>query len=376
MPIVTCSDTIPHKIRLSHRITAGTREPPSSSVEEQSKQRRSSVYVDDLNELYDYGKECFSGLLVMSYAVPSERVDTVRRFNRFYTRNIGILQKGLLGCPLSLTEGRVLYELAQREPTMAATVATELGLDAGYLSRILGAFEKRGLVEKRASEQDGRQSILILTDRGREMFATINSRSHDEIAAMLERLSEKDQTRLVSALETAETLLGGARDPGEPNYVLRPHEPGDIGWIVHRHGVLYAEEYGLDMRFEALVARIAADFLDNFDARRERCWIAERDGEIAGSVLLVKDSEEIAKLRLLYVEPKARRLGIGRRLVQECLGFARRSGYRKIMLWTNDVLVSASRIYEAAGFRLVREEPHRSFGRDMVGQYWELQLTR
>jgi DNA-binding MarR family transcriptional regulator/GNAT superfamily N-acetyltransferase len=312
----------------------------------------------------------------MPYAVPGERVDSVRRFNRFYTRNIGILQKGLLGSPLSLTEGRVLYELAQREPTMAATVATELGLDAGYLSRILGAFEKRGLLEKRPSEQDGRQFILVLTDRGREIFATINSRSHDEIAAMLERLSEKDQTRLVSALETAGTLLGGARDPGEPNYVLRPHEPGDIGWIIHRHGVLYAEEYGLDMRFEALVARIAADFLDDFDARRERCWIAEREGEIAGSVLLVKDSEEIAKLRLLYVEPKARRLGIGRRLVQECLGFARRTGYRKITLWTNDVLVSAGRIYEAAGFRLVREEPHHSFGRDMVGQYWELQLTR
>ena len=167
-----------------------------------------------------------------------------------------------------------------------------------------------------------------------------------------------------------------ACDPGEPNYVLRPHEPGDIGWIIHRHGVLYAEEYGFDMRFEALVARIAADFLDNLDARRERCWIAERDGEIAGSVLLVKDSEEIAKLRLLYVEPKARGLGIGRRLVRECLGFARRTGYRKITLWTNDVLVSARRIYQAAGFHLVREEPHHSFGRDLVGQYWELQLTR
>jgi GNAT superfamily N-acetyltransferase len=257
---------------------------------------------------------------------------------------------------------------------MAAAVAAELGLDAGYLSRILGAFEKRGLLQKRPSGQDGRQFILVLTDRGREMFATINSRSHDEIAAMLERLSERD--RLVSALETAETLLGDARNPGEPNYVLRPHEPGDIGWIIHRHGVLYAEEHGLDMRFEALVARIAADFLDNFDARRERCWIAERDGEIAGSVLLVKDSEEIAKLRLLYVEPKARGLGIGRRLVRECLGSARRIGYRKITLWTNDVLVSARRIYEAAGFRLVREEPHHSLGRDLVGQYWELQLTR
>ena len=235
----------------------------------------------------------------MSYAVPSERIDTVRRFNRFFTRNIGILHRGLLGSPLSLTEGRVLYELAQREPTLAATVATELGLDAGYLSRILGAFEKRGLLEKRPSAQDGRKFILVLTDRGREMFATINSRSHDEIAAMLELLSEKDQTRLVSALETAETLLGGAPNPGEPNYVLRPHEPGDMGWIIHRHGVLYAAEYGFDTGFEALVARIATAFIENFDARRERCWIAERDGEIAGSVRLFKDSEEVATLRLL-----------------------------------------------------------------------------
>jgi DNA-binding MarR family transcriptional regulator/N-acetylglutamate synthase-like GNAT family acetyltransferase len=303
----------------------------------------------------------------MPYAVPSERVDTVRRFNRFYTRNIGILHEGLLGSPLSLTEGRVLYEIAQREPTMAVTIATELGLDAGYLSRILGVFKKRGLVEKRPSEKDGRQFILILTDRGREMFATINSRSQNEIAAMLERLNQKDQARLVSALERAETLLGSGRDADEP---------GDLGWIIHRHGLLYAEEYGLDVHFEALVARIAADFIDNFDSRRERCWIAERDGEIVGSVLLVKDSEEIAKLRLLYVEPMARGLGIGRRLVRECLGFGRRAGYRKITLWTNDVLVSARRIYEAAGFCLVREERHHSFGRDLVGQYWELQLTR
>ena len=312
----------------------------------------------------------------MPYVVPSERVDTVRRFNRFYTRNIGILHEGLLESPLSLTEGRVLYELAQREPTMAATVATELGLDPGYLSRILGAFEKRGLVEKRPSEKDGRQVILALTDRGHDMFATINARSHDEIAAMLGRLDNPDQDRLVRALETAEDLLGGGRRAGEPSYILRPHEPGDMGWIIHRHGVLYAEEYGLDTQFEALVARVVADFVDNFDAQRERCWIAERDGEIVGSVLLVKDTEETAKLRLLYVEPKARGLGIGSRLVGECLGFARRTSYRKITLWTNDVLVSARRIYEAAGFRLVRDEPHHSFGRDLVGQYWELELTR
>src|SRR5215467_7145858 len=180
---------------------------------------------------------------------------------------------------------------------------------------------------------------------------------------MLERLSERDQTRLVSALETAETLLGGARDPGEPNYILRPHQPGDIGWIIHRHGVLYAEEYGLDISFEAFVARIAASFIENFDQRREHCWIAEREGEIAGSVVLVNEGEGIAKLRLLYVEPKARGLGIGTRLVGECIAFARRVGYRKITLWTNDILVSARRIYEAADFHLTREEPHHSFGR-------------
>jgi DNA-binding MarR family transcriptional regulator/GNAT superfamily N-acetyltransferase len=312
----------------------------------------------------------------MFSAVSGERVAAVRRFNRFYTSKIGVLHEGLLGSPLSLTEGRVLYELAQREPTRAAILAAELALDPGYLSRILGAFEKRGLVEKRPSEKDGRQVVLALTDRGREMFATINARSRDEIAAMLDELSGTDQARLVTALETAESLLGGGRKLAEPNYILRPHEPGDIGWIIHRHGVLYAEEYGLDTRFEALVARIAAAFIENFDAQRERCWIAERGGEISGSVLLVKESEEIAKLRLLYVEPKARGLGVGRRLVDECIGFARRTGYSKITLWTNDVLVSARRIYEAAGFRLAREEPHQSFGRDLVGQYWELQLAR
>jgi DNA-binding MarR family transcriptional regulator/GNAT superfamily N-acetyltransferase len=312
----------------------------------------------------------------MGNLAPLQRVEAVRRFSRFYTRKIGVLHEGLLGSPLSLTEGRVLYELAHREPTLAVTLAAELGLDSGYLSRILAAFEKRGLVEKRPSEKDGRQVILALTGHGREIFAVINARSHDEIAAMLGRLNETDQVRLVAALETAESLLGGERKLGAPNYILRLHEPGDIGWIVHRHGVLYAKEYGLDMRFEAFVARIAADFIDHFDARRERCWIADRDGEIVGSVLLVKDSEEIAKLRLLFVEPKARGRGIGSRLVGECLGFARRTGYREVTLWTNDVLVSARRIYEAAGFRLVREEPHHSFGRDLVGQYWELQLTR
>ena len=309
-------------------------------------------------------------------AVPSERVESVRRFNRFYTRKIGVLHEGLLGSQLSLTEGRVLYELAQRAPTTASELAVELALDAGYLSRILSGFEKRGLVEKRPSEEDGRQIILALSKQGHELYTTLNARSHDEIAAMLGRLDGADQARLVTALETAEDLLGGARRRVGPSYILRPHQSGDLGWIVHRHGILYAEEYGWDIRFEALVARIAAAFIENYDAQRERCWIAEQDGEIVGSVLLVAESNEIAKLRLLYVEPKARGLGIGSRLVSECIGFARRAGYRKIILWTNDVLVSARRIYQAAGFRLVREEPHQSFGRDLVGQNWELPLTR
>jgi DNA-binding MarR family transcriptional regulator/N-acetylglutamate synthase-like GNAT family acetyltransferase len=303
-----------------------------------------------------------------------ERVRAVRRFNRFYTRKIGVLKEGLLGSPLSLTEGRVLYELAQREHATASELAQELGLDSGYLSRMLKSFAATGVISKQASKNDGRQIILTLTNQGREMFATIDARSRDEVAALLAELPALHQAHLVAALERVERLLGLRGEEGELSYILRLHQPGDIGWIVHRHGVLYAEEYGLDMTFEALVARIAAGFIENFDARRERCWIAERDGEIAGSVLLVRDSEEIAKLRLLYVEPKARGLGIGRRLVGECIGFARRAGYLKLTLWTNDVLVSARRIYEANGFHLAREEPHHSFGRDLVGQYWELPL--
>jgi DNA-binding MarR family transcriptional regulator/GNAT superfamily N-acetyltransferase len=303
-----------------------------------------------------------------------ERVRAVRRFNRFYTRKIGVLKEGLLDSPFSLTEGRVLYELAQRGRTTASELAQELGLDSGYLSRMLKSFAAKGVIAKDASKNDARQIILTLTDRGREMFATIDARSRDEIVALLGALPASHQAQLVAALERVERLLGLRGEEAELSYILRPHQPGDIGWIVHRHGVLYAEEYGLDTTFEALVARIAAGFIENFDARRERCWIAERDGEIVGSVLLVGDSEEIAKLRLLFVEPKARGLGLGRRLVGECIGFARRAGYRKLTLWTNDVLVSARRIYEAAGFHLVREEPHHSFGRDLVGQYWELPL--
>jgi DNA-binding MarR family transcriptional regulator/GNAT superfamily N-acetyltransferase len=322
--------------------------------------------------LPDYVSECIEEHIAMGGL--EDRVASVRGFSRFYTRKIGVLHEGLLGSPLSLTEGRVIWELAQRERATASELAAELGLDTGYLSRILGGFEKRGLIERRPSERDGRRIVIVLTDAGGALYATIDARSRDAVAALLGELDGADQARLVAALETAEQLLGRGRKPAGPSYILRSHQPGDMGWIIHRHGILYAEEYGLDQSFEALVARIAAAFIENFDAARERCWIAERDGAIVGSVLLVKDSDEVGKLRLLYVEPAARGLGIGSRLVGECIRFARQQRYRKITLWTNDVLVSARRIYQAAGFRLVNEEAHRSFGRDLIGQFWELPL--
>jgi len=302
-------------------------------------------------------------------------VAALRRFSRFYTRRIGLLHEGLLGGPLSLTEARLVYELAQRDATTARDLGAELELDSGYLSRLLRGLEERGLIARRPSDTDGRVVLLSLTPAGRDAFAFMDARSRDEVGAMLGRLSEADRRRLTAALATTERLLGGRPDqPGAAPYMLRPPRPGDMGWVVHRHGALYAQEYGWDESFEALVAEIVAGFLRGFDPRRERCWIAEREGQIVGSVLAVRESEEVVKLRLLYVEPEARGLGIGRRLVDECIRFAREVGYRRLMLWTNDVLVPARRIYQAAGFRLIAEEPHRSFGHDLVGQTWELPL--
>ena len=301
------------------------------------------------------------------------RVDAVRSFNRFYTKQIGVLHEGLLGSPYSLTEVRVLYELAHREQPTAAELGKELGLDAGYLSRILRGFEKRGLVARVRSRTDGRQSLLSLTADGKKAFAPLNARSHDEVAGMLGRLSAAEQDRLIGAMRAIEMLLGARLEPKVP-YLLRPHQPGDMGWIIHRHGALYAQEYGWDETFEALVAEIAAKFIQSFDPKRERCWIAEREGEIVGSVFLVRRSKTVGKLRLMYVEPKARGLGIGSRLVEECIRFARQAGYRKMVLWTNSVLAAARHIYEKAGFRLVHEEPHHSFGHDLVGETWELKL--
>ncbi|MEJ2555719.1 MAG: helix-turn-helix domain-containing GNAT family N-acetyltransferase [Anaerolineae bacterium] len=303
----------------------------------------------------------------------SQRVEAVRRFNRFYTQQIGVLREGLLRSPFSLTEARVIYELAHHEKTTATELGNELGLDAGYLSRILSSFKKRGLIDKQPSKSDGRQSILWLTEQGQEAFAMLNGRSHNEIEAMLNELSTEDQKRLVEAMLVIEGLLGAQPEHKVP-YLLRPHQPGDMGWVVYRHGVLYAEEYGWDEQFEALVAGIVAKFIQNYDSKRERCWIAEKEGENVGSVFLVKQSDTVAKLRLLLVEPKARGLGIGTRLVAECIGFARRAGYRKITLWTNNVLLAARHIYEKAGFRLIHEEPHHSFGHDLIGETWELEL--
>lgn len=302
-----------------------------------------------------------------------QRIEAVRRFNRFYTKKIGVLHERLLKSPFPLTEARVIYELAHHEKATATELSNELGLDAGYLSRLLRTFKKRGLIHKQPSKTDGRQNFLSLTDRGQEAFAMLNVRSRSEIGAMLSNFSAADQNRMVKSMHTIEGLLGAQPERKVP-YLLRPHQSGDMGWVVHRHGVLYAEEYGWDEQFEALVAGIVAKFLKHHNPKRERCWMAEMDGEIVGSVFLVEKSRTVAQLRLLLVEPKARGLGIGTRLVSECVRFARQVGYRKIVLWTNSVLNAARHIYEEASFRLVDEEPHHSFGHDLIGQTWELKL--
>ncbi|HTS25466.1 MAG TPA: bifunctional helix-turn-helix transcriptional regulator/GNAT family N-acetyltransferase [Bryobacteraceae bacterium] len=303
----------------------------------------------------------------------SDAVHAVRRFNRFYTGQIGLLREGLLDSPFSLTESRVLYELAHREDPAASDLVRDLALDAGYLSRILRRFEKRGFVSRKRSRTDGRRSHLLMTKTGLKAFAPLDRAANRQAAAILERLSPAQQVRLVEAMGAIEALMGGHQEAAAP-YVLRSHRPGDMGAIIHLHGALYAREYGWDERFEALVAEIAARFIQNFDPKRERCWVAEKDGAVVGSVFLVKQSEEVAKLRLLIVDPAARGLGIGQRMVGELIAFAREAGYRMITLWTQDVLKAAQHIYEKSGFRLAREEPHCAFGIPMVGQIWELKL--
>jgi DNA-binding MarR family transcriptional regulator/GNAT superfamily N-acetyltransferase len=301
------------------------------------------------------------------------RTDAVRRFNRFFTRRIGVLREGLLHTPFSLTEARIMFEIANREEATASDLSRGLGLDPGYLSRILAGLERRGLVEKAPSETDARRRILSLTSEGREAFSVLDARSREEIAELLGGLSEEEQRRLLEAMRTIEGVLDRGLKFSEPFFV-RPHEPGDMGWVVQRHGELYFREYGWDERFEGLVARIVADFIDGYDPARERCWVAEMEGERVGCVFCVKGSDKVAKLRLLLVEPGARGLGLGGRLVDECIRFARSRGYDKLTLWTNSVLDVARRIYEERGFRLIGEEEHHSFGKDLVGQNWKLEL--
>lgn len=302
------------------------------------------------------------------------RVATVRHFNRFYTRQIGLLEEGLLQSPFSLTQVRTLYEMAQRGRTTAVELCKDLGLDAGYLSRILATFQKAGLIEKTESPDDARQTLLSLTKKGRKTFEPLNARSHEEVATMLGKLSPAQQSNLVQAMGMIESFLssGGER---LSSYVLRQHRPGDMGWVVQRHGALYYQEYGYDERFEGLVAGIVAEFVEKLDPARERCWIAEKDGENVGTVFLVKKSQSAAKLRLLLVEPSARGLGIGKRLVAECVRFAREAGYKTIMLWTQSELTAARRLYQNAGFELVGQEKHQSWGRkDLVAETWKLKL--
>jgi DNA-binding MarR family transcriptional regulator/GNAT superfamily N-acetyltransferase len=304
--------------------------------------------------------------------VDQGRVATVRSFNRFYTNVIGLLGEGLLETPYTLTEARVIFELAQSDATDAPVLRQTLDLDAGYLSRVLGRLETRGLLTREQSEKDARRQRVRLTAGGRRAFRTLDGRSAAEVGRLLDRLTDEEQRDLVSAMARIQRLLEGSRPPQA--LVLRPPHSGDFGWIVHRHGVLYAHEYGWDETFEALVARIVADFVDERDLKREAAWIAEVDGESVGCVFCVKKEESVAQLRLLLVELRARGKGIGTRLCDQCVRFARNAGYKRLMLWTNDVLDDARRIYERAGFELVEEERHRSFGHDLVGQNWSLTL--
>ncbi|MEW5919085.1 MAG: helix-turn-helix domain-containing GNAT family N-acetyltransferase [Gemmatimonadota bacterium] len=303
----------------------------------------------------------------------SARVAAVRRFNRFYTQKIGALGDAHLSSPFSLTEVRVLYELAHHESLTATDLGRALGLDAGYLSRILRRFGHLGLVRRVRSTSDARQTFLHLTADGQRAIAPLESRTCALVGSLLHGLPVKRQERLLMAMQTVERLLD-VRPRQKPEVTLRLHRPGDMGWVVHRHGVLYAQEYGWDERFEALVAEIAAKFINEFNPVCERCWIAEANGEIVGSIFLVRESDDVAKLRLLLVEPNARGLGVGTKLVQQCTTFAREVGYKRITLWTQSVLHAARRIYEREGYKLVREEPHRSFGHELVAQTWELEL--
>ena len=309
----------------------------------------------------------------MTLPSSDQEIAAVRAFTRFYTRKIGVLDQHLLKSPYSLSEARVLYELAHRDDLTAKEIGTGLGLDPGYLSRILQNFAESGLISRKPLASDRRQYRLALTSRGRQAFARLDQSSQDEVAAMLAPLPPDEGRRLTAAMATIEELLEG-RKRERASFLLRSHRIGDIGWVISRHGAVYAQDYGWDISFEALVAEIAAQFIKSHDPAREHCWIAEVAGEPVGSVFLVKGSDEVAKLRLLLVEQKARGLGVGRALVEQCIRFAREAGYTSITLWTQSILIAARNIYQRAGFRRVAEEKHHSFGADLTGETWELTL--
>jgi DNA-binding MarR family transcriptional regulator/N-acetylglutamate synthase-like GNAT family acetyltransferase len=306
----------------------------------------------------------------MSMNLP-EQVAAVRRFNRFYTRQIGVLGPTYLGGPYALSEGRMLYEIAHAEGVTPKALAELAGLDPGYLSRILGRFERDGLVRRERSASDGRSVSLYLTEDGRRVFGDLQLRSDSQAEGLIGPLPARDRERLTGAMADVERLMAA---PAPADILLRPHRVGDMGWVTWRHAVLYAREQGWDERFEALVARIVADFVENFDPARERCWIAERDGEIVGSVFLVTGDGDEAKLRLLLIEPSVRGRGLGRRLVAECVSFAREAGYGGVTLWTQSILTAARGVYAGAGFQLTESQPHREFGCDLIGETWKLRF--
>ena len=312
----------------------------------------------------------------MSARQHDSHVAAVRRFNRFYTRQIGALRKNFLDSPYSLGEARVLYEIGNGKSRTATDIGRALDLDAGYLSRVLRDFEKRALIRRETSECDARQSHLALSPRGRKAFVLLNRLSQRDIGAMLRKLAPEQQTQLIAAMNTIEQLLDedGAKPLGRSRHIVREPRPGDFGWIVKRNAEIYAEEYGWTAPFEGVCSQIVADFVNKFDPKRERCWIAEMNGENVGSIMLANDGDDTARVRLLLLDPKARGLGLGAHLVDECIRFARRAGYKKITLWTHSVLTAARHIYQKAGFRLTRTERHRSWGRPVVSEHWDLEL--
>lgn len=312
-------------------------------------------------------------MAIASHQDDMERdIAAVRRFNRFYTQKIGVLGEGWLHSPFTLTEARVLYEVAHRTDPTATELARDLGLDAGYLSRILAAFEKKKLLKRTPSESDGRRYHLSLTDKGRKTFAPLEDSTRRDVAAMLDAMPQAQRQRMAQAMGAIEAAMGAGAEP--ESYVLRAPKPGDIMLAVSRQTRVYCEEYGWNGEFEVMAAEIAMQFARNFDPKWERCWIAERGGEVIGSIFLLKQSDEVAKLRMLYVDAAARGLGLGKRLVEACIAQARTFGYKRMTLWTNDILSAARHIYVGQGFKLVKEERHHMFGKDLVGQTWELNL--